>query len=287
MTVPLRDLFELVRAPAALTVLGDTIAGAASARGRLDLRALPLSASSACLYAAGMALNDYADADLDAIERPERPIPSGRVARSTALGIGAALTVAGVGLAFAAGRASGLVSLATAVSVWTYDLAAKPTPAGPAVMALCRGLDVMMGAAGQGWRRALVPAAIVAAHTCGVTVLSRGEVSGTTSATARTVVGVSVGAAAAGVVGAGSHTPAAMLGGAGYLASTLPLQFRAASEPTAAHARAATRQGIRSMIPLQAALAARSGSVAATAAMLGLDIAGRALSRARTRGDVT
>lgn len=287
MTARLRDLLDLVRAPAALTVIGDTLAGAASAGGSLGVRAAPLSASSMCLYAAGMALNDYADAELDATERPERPIPSARVARGTALGVGVGLTVAGICLAFVAGRASGLVSLATAASVWTYDLAAKSTPAGPVVMASCRGLDVMMGAAGPNWRRGLLPAAIVAAHTLGVTVLSRGEVSGTTSATARAVAATSVGAAASGVIGAGSQTPAALLGGAGYLASTLPLQLTAVREPTAAHARAATRQGIRSMIPLQTALAARAGSIPATAAMLVVDIVSRALSRARTKGDVT
>lgn len=287
MTARLGDLLDLVRAPAALTVVGDTLAGSASARARLGLRALPLSASSACLYTAGMALNDYADADLDAIERPERPIPSGRVSRGTALGVGAGLTVVGVALAFTAGRASGLVSVATAASVWTYDLVAKSTPAGPVVMALCRGLDVMMGAAGPRWRRGLLPAAIVAAHTLGVTVLSRGEVAGTTGATAATVSGLSVVSAATALIGAGSHTPGALLGGAGYLASTLPLQLAAVREPTAPLARAATRQGIRSMIPLQAALAARAGSIPATAAMLVVDIASRALSRARTRGDVT
>ena len=35
-----------------------------------------------CLYAAGMVLNDAFDAELDARERPERPIPSGRISRS-------------------------------------------------------------------------------------------------------------------------------------------------------------------------------------------------------------
>ncbi|KAA9107619.1 SCO3242 family prenyltransferase [Microbacterium rhizomatis] len=287
MTPRFSDVLELVRAPAILTVIGDAVVGAASARGGAGIRAVPLSSSSACLYAAGMALNDVADAELDAVERPERPIPSGRVRRSTAFGIGAILTAVGIGVAFSAGRAAGLVSLATAASVWTYDLAAKPTPAGPAVMALCRGLDVMMGAAGPGWRRGLLPAAVVAAHTLGVTALSRGEVAGTSRTTAGTVAATSVAAAAAATFGAGTFTGGALVGGASYLASTLPSQLTAAREPTAAHARTATRQGIRSMIPLQTALVARAGSVAATAFLLGVDVAGHAIARARTKGDVT
>ncbi|MFG6402837.1 SCO3242 family prenyltransferase [Microbacterium sp. P04] len=287
MTVRLPDLLDLVRAPAALTVLGDTAVGAVNARGAAGGAAVPLALASACLYAAGMALNDYADADLDALERPERPIPSGRVSRKTALRTGGVLTVAGISLAFSAGKASGWVSVALAASVWTYDLVAKPTRLGPVVMAACRGLDVLMGAAGPGWQRALTPALAIAAHTGALTVVAAGEVHGTTRAAAATAAAVSVGAAAAGVVGAGAHTSAALVGGAGYLAATLPSQIDAAREPDAAHARSAARHSIHAMIPLQIALVARTGAVFTTAALLGVQLAGRLLAAARTRGDVT
>src|SRR2546429_3915285 len=80
----LRDLVELVRAPAALSVPGDALAGAAAA-GVLRPRTAGLSAASVCLYWAGMAANDWADRELDAKERPERPIPSGRVSPGTAV----------------------------------------------------------------------------------------------------------------------------------------------------------------------------------------------------------
>jgi len=278
------DLLELVRAPAALTVVGDTLVGATSA-GRLGGRAAPLAVSSVCLYAAGMALNDYADADLDASERPERPIPSGRVSRAAALATAGALTAAGITLAFAGGRASGLMSLGLAGSVWTYDLVAKPTPVGPAVMALCRGLDVLMGAAGPGWRRALVPAGLVAGHTAALTALSRGEVHGTNRPTALAASGVTVATAAATVLG--SPTPAAVLGAAAYTASSLPAQLEAVRDPDARRARTATRQGIRSMVPLQTALVARAGSVPATVVLVAVQALCGWIARNRTRGDVT
>ena len=54
------------------------MAGAALT-GTLGPQAAGLSAASVCLYWAGMSANDWADRDLDAKERPERPIPSGRV----------------------------------------------------------------------------------------------------------------------------------------------------------------------------------------------------------------
>ncbi|NUO97208.1 MAG: UbiA family prenyltransferase, partial [Nonomuraea sp.] len=142
----LRDLIELVRAPAALSVPGDVIAGAA-AGGALGRRTAGLACTSVCLYWAGMAANDWADRQLDAVERPERPIPSGRVPAGAALGIAVGLTVAGLALAgLAGGRRALAVAVPLAAAVWAYDVAAKDTPAGPPAMALCRGLDVLMGA---------------------------------------------------------------------------------------------------------------------------------------------
>lgn len=280
------DVVELVRAPAALTVLGDALVGSLSAGDRTGARNLALAVSSACLYTAGMALNDFADAELDARERPERPIPSGRVSRGAAFGVAATLTAVGIGAAFFAGRAAGLVSLGLTVSLWSYDLVFKSTPAGPAVMAACRGLDVLMGGAGPRWRGALVPAAGIAAHTVAVTVVSRGEVTGTTSFVGRAAAATSVAAAATGLLGVGDRA-AAIAGGANYLGAVLPPQLAVASSPDAEHARNATRAGIRAVVPLQAAFAARAGAPGATAFLLGVDLLGRLLGRFRKKADIT
>ncbi|MBO0870275.1 MAG: UbiA family prenyltransferase, partial [Micromonosporaceae bacterium] len=90
-----RDVVELVRAPAALSVPGDVFAGAAAA-GALGPRTPALAAASVCLYWAGMAANDWADRELDTVERPERPIPSGRVSPGAALGLAAGLSAVAV-----------------------------------------------------------------------------------------------------------------------------------------------------------------------------------------------
>ena len=283
------DYLDLVRAPASLTVLGDAVVGALSARGPgvdAPVRVGALAVSSVCLYSAGMALNDWADADLDALERPERPIPSGRISRDRALAVGAGLTALGVGSAFVAGRSSGLVAIALAGALWAYDTVFKPTAAGPVVMAVCRGLDVMMGAAGPGWRSALIPAGAVAAHTVAVTAVSRGEVDGSTETTGRAAVAASVAVAASGLLGQGNR-PAALLGGARYLAAVLPGQLAVARRPGATEARDATRAGIRAVVPLQSALAVRAGSPVATAALLGVETLGRLLGRRRSTGDIT
>ena len=48
------------------------------------------------LYLAGMVLNDVFDVEVDRVERPERPVPSGEVSLPTARIIGFALLLVGV-----------------------------------------------------------------------------------------------------------------------------------------------------------------------------------------------
>ncbi|WTN17714.1 UbiA family prenyltransferase [Streptomyces canus] len=136
-----------MRLPALFTVPGDALAGAAAVSARPSARTLLAIASSLCLYEAGMALNDWADRDVDAVERPHRPLPSGRIRPAAALGAACALTGAGLSLAACAGRPALTVAAPLAATVWAYDLALKNTPAGPFAMATARGLDLLLGAA--------------------------------------------------------------------------------------------------------------------------------------------
>ncbi|MDX3500026.1 SCO3242 family prenyltransferase [Streptomyces turgidiscabies] len=172
---------ELVRAPAALTVPGDVLAGALSAGRPAGGRTLLLAASSVSLYWAGMALNDWADREEDARERPERPVPSGRISAGAALGIAGGLTAAGLGLGALAGGRRVLLrrTLPLAVTVWAYDLGLKHTPLGPVAMAAARALDVLHGTGPTPAGPALRAAATVGAHTWALTRLSRHEVNGT------------------------------------------------------------------------------------------------------------
>ncbi|WP_249998120.1 SCO3242 family prenyltransferase [Actinoplanes sp. M2I2] len=255
----LRDLAELVRAPAALSVPGDTVAGAAAAGG-LRRSTPALAAASVCLYWGGMAANDWADRELDAVERPGRPIPSGRVPARHALLTAAGLTAAGVGLAaVAGGRRAAAVALPLAATVWAYDLWAKNTAAGPAVMAACRGLDVLLGASGGNLRRAVPPALTVAAHTYTVTELSRREVSGATPALPLATLAATAALAA---TTAGRRPGPAGLLAAWYAAGYGTAQARAAADPTPGRVRAAVGAGITDLPRLQGALTAKAGAPA-------------------------
>ncbi|MEU4475288.1 SCO3242 family prenyltransferase [Micromonospora sp. NPDC023888] len=289
----LADLAELVRAPAALSVPGDVVAGAAAA-GALGPRTPALAGASVLLYWAGMAANDWADRGLDAVERPERPIPSGRVTPAAAVGLAAGLTVAGVGLAAAVGgRRAAALAVPLAASIWGYDLLAKNTAAGPAVMAVCRGLDVLLGASGGRVSRALPAAVTVAAHTWTVTALSRREVSGADAALPmRTLAGTALVAASAAIPPGRPAEQVGVRNGSARIAAALPAvlagwyaarygaaQAEVVRDPSAGRVRAAVGAGITGLPALQGALTARGG-----AGLLGLAVAaaaplGRRLAR--------
>ncbi|MFC9841798.1 SCO3242 family prenyltransferase [Streptomyces sp. NPDC060223] len=191
---------ELLRLPALFTVPGDALTGAAAVGARPNSRTLLAIGSSVCLYEAGMALNDWADRAEDAVDRPHRPLPSGRIHPAAALAAAGALTAAGLALAARAGGRSLAVAVPLAATIWAYDLALKQTPAGPVAMATARGLDVLLGAtttdpATQATaslpgphthrrtavRQALPSALTLATHTLAVTVVSRGETQGGSS----------------------------------------------------------------------------------------------------------
>jgi 4-hydroxybenzoate polyprenyltransferase len=311
----LKDLVELVRAPAALTVPGDVLAGAVAAGNGRPGRLVGLSASSICIYWAGMALNDWADREVDAVERPERPIPSGRVTPNTAFGIAAGLTTAGLALAAATGGSAAFrTSAVLAATAWTYDLGAKNTPAGPAFMAAARSLDVLVGA-GNNRRAAWAPALAVGTHILGVTAMSRGEVHGSTPLPPRSALLATAAITASTVAAAidtasrthrgelaGGATPgnraARSTGGrvgrrvpqlvtglvttalAGLFARAVgPAQLAAAREPSGPQLRKAVGAGIHGLVPLQAAWCARGGAPRLGAALVAALPLAKALAR--------
>ncbi len=141
---------ELLRLPALFTVPGDAPPVPPPPATAPNPRTLLAIASSFCLYEAGMALNDWADQAEDALDRPHRPLPSGRIRPRAALVAAGALTAAGLALAARAGRPALAVAAPLAATVWAYDLALKRTPAGPAAMATARGLDLLLGATATG-----------------------------------------------------------------------------------------------------------------------------------------
>lgn len=100
------------------------------------------------LYVGGMYLNDAFDRDIDARERPDRPIPSGLVAANTVFAVGFAMLLAGIlATAWAVTQnASAVAFNATASAVLLagaivyYNVHHKSNALSPFFMGLCRVL---------------------------------------------------------------------------------------------------------------------------------------------------
>lgn len=141
------DALSLGRVSNLPTVWTNMLTGVVLAGGTLDdTRAWLLLAALTLYYVAGMYLNDAFDANIDAAERPERPIPAGRVSRRTIFAAGYTMLAAAIALMAAAGGVgdtgpwSGLAGLALAGVIVFYDWHHKKNPLSPLVMGASRML---------------------------------------------------------------------------------------------------------------------------------------------------
>ncbi|WP_257658066.1 UbiA-like protein EboC [Parapedobacter lycopersici] len=184
-----RAYLTLMRPANVVTAISDVMAGTAVSalyfagwNGQLDLQALLLLVVSTIgLYGGGVIFNDIFDARLDAVERPERPIPSGRVPLNRAMIFGTAWFAVGVFSAAAVSLLSGAIAVSIVLMCLLYDKWAKHhVVTGPIAMGMCRGLNLLLGMSLLAgvlpvvWWLAVIPVIYIAA----ITVVSRGEVHG-------------------------------------------------------------------------------------------------------------
>ncbi|MBI5684267.1 MAG: UbiA family prenyltransferase [Verrucomicrobia bacterium] len=176
----MKNYFQLVRAPNLFTAATNVFTGCAAA----SLSPPPpatvalLALSSACLYAGGVALNDWCDLDVDRVERPKRPLPSGQIAARTAVTLAVALLAAGVALASVVGAMAALTASAIVLLVVTYNFGLKSVHiVGPLNMGACRFGNVLLGAcaAPAASMRALPFAAFMMAWVVAISLISARE----------------------------------------------------------------------------------------------------------------
>jgi 4-hydroxybenzoate polyprenyltransferase len=130
------------------TVWTNTLAGIVLAGGHVaDRRTLPLIAAFSLFYVSGMYLNDAYDAEIDARERPERPIPSGRANVETVFTSGFVMMALGLALLVwtgyrGAGTGLGAVmgGLGLGAAIVLYNRRHKDNPLSPVLMGICRVL---------------------------------------------------------------------------------------------------------------------------------------------------
>ena len=177
---------QLIRLPNVLTAISDVLAGVAIAC-FLTQSSLPdiellskISLASMFLYMGGIVFNDVFDVQLDKIERPDRPIPSGKISVMSASMLATVAFTVGCILAYSVSIQCLYIALGIVLMCLLYNGKAKHHYIlGPLTMGGCRGLNLLLGVAviatiATWWYVALVPIVYIAA----VTNISRGEVYG-------------------------------------------------------------------------------------------------------------
>jgi 4-hydroxybenzoate polyprenyltransferase len=271
-----RAYLELIRLPNLFTAVGDIVAGYLIVSRGVDVSwrdLVILMLASVCLYAGGVVLNDYFDRDVDAVERPERPIPSGRIRARDALKLGVRLLGLGCVFAVGVGVPSLLVAALLAGCIVLYDARGKRIEyVGSLNMGACRFLNVILGASGafpstlEAWLWFVVPVAfLVFMYISAVTLLATGEVWGGNRTISSLVFGALV-LVICGVLWLGfsdrlvepiwSYPFLVVFAGA-----TLTVVGRVVGSPTAPNIRTAIKTCVLSLILLDAAIAAGVGGL--------------------------
>ncbi len=176
---------RLTRPANLVTAVSDVLAGICISgyvsQENLDVsKIILLCISTIGLYGGGVVFNDVFDAELDAIERPERAIPSGKVTKFQATIFGIVLLVIGIYTA-SFNVFSLLLAIAIVISALVYDKYGKHQfYLGPLNMGLCRGLNLLLGISIV--TDVIIPysslAIIPIIYIATITMVSRGEVYG-------------------------------------------------------------------------------------------------------------
>lgn len=178
---------QLMRPANLVTAIADILAGLSLAKFIFSTDTLSIQTiillciATVGLYGGGVVFNDVFDAELDAIERPERAIPSGKVSKQNATILGISLLIIGIFCASMVSFQSMIIAFSVAVLALVYDKFGKHHAfLGPINMGLCRGgnlllgMSVIMSPLQELWWIGIIPVLYIAA----ITMISRGEVHG-------------------------------------------------------------------------------------------------------------
>lgn len=263
----LQAYLQLMRPANIITAWADILLGCAAAgitlENNFDFTTIGwLILATTGLYGGGIVFNDVCDAKLDAIERPERPIPSGRASLSGAIALGSSLLLIGIVAASLVSSISAILAAVVAITALVYDKWGKhQTFIAPINMGICRGGNLLLGvsaipyAVSDHWYLALIPIVYIAA----ITAVSQGEVHGgkkTTGIIAIALVAVVINS----VLYLGILPEYSLLMTLPFLALftalVLPPFVEAALNPRADLIQGAVKAGVLSLIVLDAALVA-------------------------------
>ncbi len=253
---------QLMRPANIVTAWADILTGFAASGAALESPLAWLILATTGLYGGGVVFNDVFDADLDAIERPERAIPTGKASRLGATILGIALLTIGVVAAAQVSLLSAVIATLVAIGALIYDAWNKHNVIlSPLNMGLCRGGNLLLGVSAipamvsNLWFLALIPIFYIAA----VTAISRGEVHGGKSSTGKLAL-LLLAIALSGVIALGLLPNYFIFAVLPFLAlliwQVFPPFIAATYNPSADIIRNAVKAGVLSLIILDASLAA-------------------------------
>ena len=179
----------MLRISNAPTVVSQVFAGAAVGCCALPTGTpLPLGALVLVLvgvplsYLAGMVLNDVCDARVDATERPDRPIPSGRISLFVARFVGGSMLLIGISMLAVASPATLPWAIILGVCILAYDIRHTLSAASFVLMAACRGLVPVVAAfaisSNTDWSILAWTASAAFAFIAAVSIAARNEMIG-------------------------------------------------------------------------------------------------------------
>lgn len=244
-----------------------------------------LLAASMGLYAGGVALNDVFDHRRDAVDRPQRPIPSGRVSGTHALLLAILCLAGGIGFAAVVNKTSALLAILIAINAVLYNYATRHQPLlGPLCMGLCRGLNLLLGMSvswavlANWWPLMLFPFLVASATTAIRLQQVHGDPRSTAWGASALLLGVTCGLLLL-TVEREFQFLMALPFIACFAMHAWPPFLRAALRPQPELAGVAARSGSVSLICLNAAIAAGFGGLVLGACVLLLLPLSQALDR--------
>lgn len=184
ITRTIRNYAELSRLSNIPTVLTNVLVGCAIGASGQSIPVASIvfvTTAMMLMYIAGMTFNDFIDTEIDRVERPGRPIPSGRISRRGAL----IFTVICFGLSIVLMSFQTVPSLILTIALMAcivlYDLIHKKLALSVILMGLCRGLVYLAAAAAIVWpvsgKIALTLAFVITVYIVLLTMIARGEAS--------------------------------------------------------------------------------------------------------------
>jgi len=144
----IRDYLVLIRFPNLFTIPSNIIVGFSQLilypeAGIENL--LLLTTTSILLYVVGIIINDYRDLEIDRKERPDRPLPAGKISPRSALAFVFVAAISAIFLATLVGIPSVFLAVILLITIIAYDCWLKNNFLGYFAIALARVINVVLG----------------------------------------------------------------------------------------------------------------------------------------------